>query len=649
MSIFLGAPASTKSASIEFSQRGELYRKVDRIDLLDIRITKPLYRCASDFLVFLSQLPWFLMSVYDQKVQVLGYALITPLAMANPWFDFEITLALAFTSALPASLVLTKKLMAKSPGNSSKASHGYISEPMKISAVKSFVADLPKGDFLSDTGVSGQGLHIASVTSLLFLLRLINVFIHGQQEEDMSIGDIDDKTHCGAEVGTISNEGKEDILTRVSDEKWMTSPAILERIGVTQTMRCEMVLLNKQKMNAHVSSPDRIPEEQGHPFVFVPFTMPNDAKYYGDVVMRYFPAFISTSEDVLSKGVDRLRSSIPLLCRTLAGQVALFLLFGIDMAIQSGGILHVIKDQGSVLGMILYTSQPLHIGNILRRSVDADSIRDTVSQWMTQTGALDGVAKLLSGLTLRSDGQTKKTLNRSQISTAPKFLAELAKRNSPFSLDASDIVNISALEYDSFKPQNCSSENIAACFTRIAEGRMPDNCLISSSLFTDDIVVSANLSVFGYTSVSLVNPGGKKIALYAVKSEDPMMGKTKEVLVQSLVMAKKGKRKFAETKETVQFWDRICVSRVPISKAIKDLELIREKHYLYQLSAYDSKILGNVDIHPVSGGDSELLGAIRNFGGKKEDFEDVSKKVRYEEKILEDEAENVRGYGGLML
>jgi hypothetical protein len=177
-----------------------------------------------------------------------------------------------------------------------------------------------------------------------------------------------------------------------------------------------------------------------------------------------------------------------------------------------------------------------------------------------------------------------------------------------------------------------SSENIAICLRQIAENSLPSSFFVTEHIFRSvDYSIAANLSIFGHQSISFMNTGGKLIDLWSVKGDDPNTKTKKKISIQELVQAKKGKKKYIQKDEEVYFWDRVVVSRVPIDMAITDFLTVKKTHKIAQLQSYDTKIVGNTEIHSSKSGENEILDQLRAFGGVEEDFEKVVKKAKFEE------------------
>jgi hypothetical protein len=619
MSVFLGIPSDSRSASQVFSSIGENYRKADRMEDLKIR-ARVCVDASYTFLSYLMLLPWYLSSAASGHPQILGVDIQFALSSVAPFLDFEVGIALACTSAILSSVVDHYHLISKSVGQNSKANYGYVGR-VQLTQLKKLVQSVGQEKIRFSSGVQGQGMSPNAVLSALAMSRIIGIYVTTQMRRSYSNETMKTDTDSGFIRTKISVAADGEDYIETHDDKWVVNQETFERLGLTATTNYEVIRYEPVSTNISTeATPSQCAERTGHPIIFTPFSLPGDGEYFADRLYRYFSAFFSFDYEKARISCQTIADSVPLISRSVEGQMILFLMYSVFLSIESGSRLQIIKDEARVLGVILITLQPLMIGRNLVAPVLGKDMRQTLSTWTTLDQALDVVAKSLSERSMVDDSP-KRTITGYNINTFKDLMLELTKRRQATSLPSSVLQALRAISYDNFVPLSCTTENVAKCFLNCAGLSVPSNCWINETLLTRNPVIAANLSVFGPSSISLLNPGGKKIDLYIDKTEDPLAGKKKEIVVQTIVPGKKGKRRVDEKKETVAAWDRLCLSRVPVLKAIEDYRTVQKLHTIHQLSTYDTKILGNVDVHPISGGDNELLAAIRFLGGTKAFFD----------------------------
>jgi hypothetical protein len=635
MSIYLGIPSSNRQSTKEFSSIGQNYRKATSIKELGIAITRPI--TTFYYSAFLSLLPWIICAGFFNLPVVVNAPTPFTLSSFTVFQDVEFLFCFAMASALSAQLQQKHNLTSVRVGG--KATHGYVtSGKLALSKLKAIVADLPSKDLYMDIGISGKGLSPRAAQVFMTMSRIFHGFLYsqlplGKEFKEMVPG----QNHHGyirAKVTKAADKTKGLVLV---DGEFSCGEDAMKKMGLIDGSVYDIIGVDTIEVDEIQATPSMITEADGHPIVFTPSSMPADGEFYYDLFMNHFQHAFSSVPNKAKNSIQAIKEDIPLISRFHEGQVLLFLVFCMSLAIKCGGKLQVVMEAGVVMGVVLFTQQPLILGDALRVPVEADAIRSTVSSWMTSSAALDEIAKVLSD-TATKGGRAKVKIARDKINTPSRLMAEIDKRDritEPLSISF-----VTALKFLTFPDKEdlpASDENITKALVNIAEKRHPSNFHIGPALFTSaDTYVASNLSVFGHISISFLNPGGMQIAIYKDKDEDPNHGIKKKITIQKVVAAKKGKRKFEEKEEEIAFWDRICISRVDIPVAVQDFENFRSFKKINQLQAYDSKILGNIDVHPLKNGTGEILEALRSFGGASEDFPAKKKKV-FEPAVVVDE------------
>jgi len=622
MSIYLGTPVDKRRADEKFAHFDVDYARVDRFDLLRIRIRSGVMEPTYSFAAYLIFFSWFLASGYTDKIFIAGVPMTWNLSAASPFLDPVIDLIIATTSAIASDMVLSLGLVEKEVPKSSRAKKTYLKR-VRLSDVKEIFSLLDPSIILSGVGLSGKGLHLDSIRVLLNLQRLIDMYIHGQQSGSSSFGDIGPKSDYGTLVASVKLVAGIEEISMVGNEAQV--PAKWEDT-LNLELQADYTVVKLHAIDGtHDMKPDEQVEGKGHLIRFVSGTLPGDGEFISNLVYRLFANLLGNDASDVHSLCQLISSCIPLISRFDVGQATLFLLFVISLGYDSHGIVKLIRDKGDLLGAIILTDAPLRIRDRMVVSLTGPELFAVYSSWMTSEAAAGAIAEFLSLRDL-GNGSGRTTITAIDISSYSKLLRQIRSRVRA-NPDPNTLSAIRVLRYSNFVPLAATTENIINCLKNIHAGVFPQNSTVTEHIFLGNTCIAANLAVFGTTSITFMNPNGKVVDLYSSAKDDPRTDSTSKITVQKLVTAKKGKRKYEDHEEVVPSWNRLCVSKVPLGKAISDFLLMQDRHVITQLTVYDSKSLGNVEIHPLSGSLPELLEALRPFGGTPEFF-GSSKKVK---------------------
>lgn len=639
MSTYIGIPSSNKQAAPEFSRLGENFRKAVRVSELGLRFCLPVVNFFAAG--FLSLIPYLIISAYQGYAVPINSEKIVFSANVIPYFeDIAITLVFAFNKAISAELIEKLKLVEKRPGG--KYTHGYVTtNRVKLSECAKYFGEFMKKEFSktysSSSGVQGLGFSSDAALALIAISRVVNGFLHSQTpNQDVFHYATDDSIRGFSRLAVEEDPEKGGPGFELSMDKATARKATMDNWGVSEETSYDFVNMKKLDDEHIFFKASDIPEEEGHCFPFVPGVIPADESFFATLLYNHFSTLFSRDSNSARTTIEKIVSSLHMINSIAHGKALIFLLYLISLTITCNGRLIVIREEtGRVLGAVIYTSQRLWAGNVLRVPVDADSIRSTVQEWISSSTAREEIASLLSDLELRGKSE-KKEVKPEDIDTIQKLLMEIALRKRVNELSPANSLAIRCLGYD-FSPLPASSENIAKALTMIKERKLPTSTFVNDVLFTkSDLLVSSALSVFGASSISFMNPNGKTIELYEHAGDDPLHKKKKKVMVTEVVAKAKGKKALREKEEAVFEWDRICVSRVDIETAYEEFYAVLKTRKICQTTAYDSKVLGNIDVHPFAGGEGILLTALRLFGGDKDSFP-KKVKVAFEPADLSDE------------
>jgi hypothetical protein len=626
MSFYIGIPVSNRQASPEFALLSQNFRRANNISELKIKVCRPLLTFF--YIGFLSIVPWLIASVYGNTLQCLQetpdckFAVIPQLA--EPTFNFCVVTA----SALTAAILKKCKMVLRKPGG--KFSNGAITEGKITSAGALKIVEVLKKENIvlhSETGLGSGSLTFDAVKAMRTLGRLVNGFLHAQPVEEYLLPLSKDNTTWGHIRSTIKlsatdsdklayREGK---LSAGKDEEFETD-ASYDVIGVPAFAEEDIFV-----------TVDEVHESSGHCFRFVPFTVPADKEFFAEFLYNHFLYFFADKHTTSKTVIEQFVRNLPAIGSILHGSELIFCLYVISLCIATGGHMQLIRDGSSILGILVITTRHIWRGDVLVAPVDADSIRSTVASWMTISGSRKIIAEVLSKLPVKAS-KSKVTISSDEIDTLPKLLAAIVART-PLRAMISDLdLAIRSAGYDAML-LSASTDNISLVLRDIFNKITPSDFALSQQLFLNpEPILVANLSRFGVSSVSFNNAGGKAMDVYCNEHDDPNASKTKEITIQTLQMGKKGKKTFKEEKKTVSFYDRLCISRVPIDIAVKDFEAFIESHKIVQLTVYDARVFGNVEVHPLpNGSKSEVIEALRLFGGIKEKFAVKKTKVDFVE------------------
>jgi hypothetical protein len=610
---------------------GLQYRKMSTIRELEMRVTAPLYPLSLSS--FFQATPYRMASyslgapvVYNRKLFSFALSALPPMK------DVRIHIAFAAERPLSADLIISRALKFQVPGG--RYSYGYhTTAPISFSELQAYMDPIKDSPIVHTSGVYGKGFTPRAAASFITLSRLVRCYLESQPMPEMDeIFDtvIEEKNCIG--TATISAALDDTALPNITGdgevsigEKWLTDLTI--NVGtehdVVYKLKCPMQFISSQ--------PGSVPEFTGHPIRFVPGSMPADQRFFGDLLYGPFSLVFNHLASKSKISVKTITDNLLQISRDAHGQELLHLMLTIHLALSCmGTCTAVMDDKGRLLGSILYTGQPIWVGDNLVSPVLDTNIRASVSDWMTSQAARGIIARKLSDRKMLK-GEPAVPITAESIESHIQLATEISQRSRFSTVSGTFLSAIRLAGYDHVSLP-ASEENIALALRNIAARTIPNTFWVSDRLFLEsDFVVTANLSIFGPSSVSFYNPGGKLVDIYFDKEDDPNAGKKKRIVHQEVVSGKKNRVKVATTEKEVFYWDRLCISRVGLEEAVKDFRTLRETCRITQVQTYDTKILGNLDVHPISGGSSELLMALRTFGGDERKFAKVKTREPFKE------------------
>lgn len=622
MSQILGIPTSNRQSAPSFARIGENYRKANTMQELAIHVCRPLMTFF--YAGFLNIIPWLILSAFSPGYQTINRPIDKDFFYALDTFMVPDHYLVFVTSAqLPSDQAKKLNLVERTPGGKHK--WGYITtKRMAVTKVVDLWKQIKKlgVDVETSQGISGSGFTINAVKSILAIGRIVRAFLLAQPGSPSSTP-LTSSSIFKAETVVVSTSST--VTAPQWDENDSTVFLVPDDGSFVDDDSCSFVRRESTRAIQEVFVKVDTISEAGpaHLFRYVPYTLPADTTFYASLVYKHFSHLFAPDSKAAKSIIEGLVNPIGYLSTVAEGNQLLFILYVISLTIDCGGFLQVVMDGDILLGCAMFTGQHLWRGEYLVAPVDADSIRTTVSQWITSTKARSVVAGFLSELPTTAGG--KSTINEGHISTPKDLVKEIMRRTRPVAL-LDEVRNVLPYLGYSFDFLEASSKNIASILANIHHSSLPENFAITEHIFLyANCYIVANLSSFGTRSISLMNVGGKMIDIYVDAKDDPNNKATKKVIKQTLGTAKKGKKIMRDEEVEVRFWDRICVSRVPIEQALRDFEAFKDTKRISQLTVYDSRSLGNIDIHPLEKFDDELLEAIRLFGADKEYFESRKK------------------------
>lgn len=495
-------------------------------------------------------------------------------------------------------------------------------DQINIRQLKAKVDQLKANNLVvSTSGVAGQGFSINATAAFLALNCLANALLNTQ----ISDTDTDGPSNTQPGVGYVDVEQSidEDMRPTFEGSKIVMGENWFKKYDLeipTESATFSVLMCPPQRPEYFVTSAAKLTDKYCHAFQFVLGCMPPDSEFIGDFLYTNFPLLFHEDPEISNIIMKNICDNLLPIVRHGVGQAILHVILSLSIAFRCGGVCKVIMDSTSLLGTVIAVrdkDQVLSLQGITYRPLSGPSLTSCLDSWMTSSSARDTIAAALSNMIVLS-GSKKVIITRDDIKEFSDLCSEIRKRARISSFSEDLLMAIGRARYDHTFLSG-SEEHITLCLTQIASKVIPSTSYVTKTLFQqDDTVLAANLSLFGPSSISFLNPGGKSINLYLNADDDPLHKKKKEITVQRPILGKKGKRKYEEVKSEVFAWDRLTVSRVSIENAVKDMITIQSIHKIHQVQAYDNQILGNVDVHDIREGRSDMLDALRRFGATKD-------------------------------
>jgi len=625
---YIGYPASNREASVEFTQRGLLFRK---LHLVNQFLFTPIVFTASLYSVgFMGILPYILFSAF------LG--ILTPVIDA-----YDISVAKWPTLPAPAFNIVfsiaEKPLTAEHMGKyglekailTGQHPNCYILRHATNAMVIALMGTIKTDGYTLETnvGIKGKGISIQALSSYTMISRVYNAFLSVKFQEgcdDDTDGPI--RYHIG-KIVKISPKTKEPSYEIDEDGNG--------RIEIGETRMNDFNLSDMDEgipfVQAMELSPGCIPledaiEETSHLFAFIPKTLPHDHQFILDVFMANFATFLGTGGDAVLSGMSNLEGCLKSLSGTVHMEYLVFVSFIISIAIRTHCSAKLFYSGNTLLGAQVLTGRYVSLfGRKLLPTAGTD-VRNVLKELVTMSYARDKVAAALSAMALA--GKTRKvTITGNMISDFSSLVEQIRLRERMNKAEAAAIKSYIPYLFDTYEVIPATLENIAKVLGQISESVISTKGFASETLFTEpDLVLSSNLSSFGPLSISFMNIGGRSKDLFSDPTDDP--NTTRKVKRMKKVKGEKargGQQKVVEVE--VPYWEVLRVTRLSVDLAVADWKAMTKGKRILQYEGDDGKQLGNVDTHPFPAA-RDVLTALRKFGGKP-DEERAAKRVKYME------------------
>jgi len=600
---------ATPQASTQFRSRGLKYRIASSMKELSIRAgsTTPV---DFEYVTHTTLLPQRAMSVASKHIICVEKPEDGPVMANLPYhFKYLIPVSVALNSGLQLPTIAKFKLVQRNPGGKFKI--GYINtEGIEPALVPDFIREMTTSGASLSTGVAGKGFCVNGLKAYNVLSKLIGVFLSTQRRDGFT--DATEMEGDMVSTSTILKIGTEDEITVNEADDMTISQKGAERLGLRIGAGYAFVRAAANREYGIRFGSHQVMETDGHIIPYAPRTFPGDGDYVADVLARRLFPVLGKDENAALGVISMIAEQVPVLARLEIGEYLLFLLTAMDITMSVGGLMSVMLEGVEMVAIVIHTDRPISVAGVVWSPIESDNIRSTLESLSSNASAVRCVVDLLSSLDLVNGG--KVDITAEEIDTPAALAVEISKRKRVRVLSDEQRLAIKTLSFDGER-YTCSLEEVISMLHRIKRNEMPRWFKSSVELFVEEeTVLIANLSCFGEKSVSLRNSGGAKMLLYSNPDEGPGVTATRKVVKNEVVSGKGKNKKIQKVEIDVPVWDRVCFSRVDVKVALQDMRGILSEHFILQISPYDSRTLGDVEIHSLKGMEKEWIGALREYG-----------------------------------
>jgi len=353
-------------------------------------------------------------------------------------------------------------------------------------------------------------------------------------------------------------------------------------------------------------------------------------------IEKYFQRMFGKGEKAVAKGVSRIMEYWKSASSTDVGMELTHLAFVCSLALDTGGLVTLIKDGEFYRGAVLTTSRWLIVeGNIVKPLTGSEA-REARLSFFSATGTLSAIAVEVSKLLMR-DGSPAEVITADDIKQSWMLLAEIEKREAISEKNILDSLRplITALQYDNEVLETVNQQTLLSFLHGVKTKTVPQTPVY----ITIEALVSQDpryyqLSRFGSTAPSFINPGGSKYDLFVKSDDDP---KAKSWTEKRIVRQKQKGGKVEEKEEEVTRygWDELYVLRRELPLAYKDLlQMIKEKAIR---QTTNEKIKSTSVKIKLDKGSGPVLVALRDFGSTEKKKGATAKKTSGKRKFEEEE------------
>jgi hypothetical protein len=273
----------------------------------------------------------------------------------------------------------------------------------------------------------------------------------------------------------------------------------------------------------------------------------------------------------------------------------------------------MIEDGGKYRGATVSTTRWLVVEGNIVKPLSFSNNADAVAAFYSSTGTLGAIASEVSKLMMR-DGGAAVTISAIDINTSAKLVAECHKREAISDQNILSAVTplIQVVRFDSEDLATVNQQTLISFLHGVKADAVPDTPMF----ITIEALVSQDphyyqLSRFGSTGPSFINPGGVKFDLFVKSDDDPKAKSwTEKRIVRQKV--KGGKIEEKEEEVTRYGWDEIYVLRRELPLAYKDLKQMIKERAIRQTT--NQKLKSTAVKVKLEKGSGPVLVALRDFG-----------------------------------